>query len=70
MKKEFTIYCRDNSLLAIEEFSKILMRTQEGGCATEKYSVLQKEIGIIIGKVQVGILEAVYSEYPDLDDLK
>lgn len=70
MKKEFAIYCRDNSLLAIEEFSKILIRAQQGGCAAEEYSILQKEIGIIIGKVQMGILETVYSEYPDLDDLK
>lgn len=69
MKKEFAVYCKNNSLLAIEEFSKILMRAQEGGCTAEEYLVLQKEVGIIIGKVQMGILQAVYSEYPDLDDL-
>ncbi|QNP59934.1 hypothetical protein [Paenacidovorax monticola] len=70
MKRDFAIYAKNHALLAVENFSKILIFAKENKYESEEYSALHKEIGKIIGDIQVKILQRVYDEHPDLDDLK
>ena len=45
------------------------MTTCRGRCSDERYEQLKEEIGRSIGQIQMGILEVLISEFPELDDL-
>ncbi len=59
---------RNQVLRAVEELSTALM-TAESGATPEGCAKLKKGIGLAIGHIQVEILEPIYAEHPELDDL-
>jgi hypothetical protein len=69
MNKEFAISAKRYALLAVENFSQLLIAAKSG-CTEEEYLILHKEVGILIGNTQMRVLEMIYEKYPDLDDLK
>ncbi|HZZ93330.1 MAG TPA: hypothetical protein VFE23_12270 [Usitatibacter sp.] len=69
MEKALGQFIRDNGLDAVKSLSAILERARDG-CSPEQYELLRKGIGLAIGKIQMEVLEVVYREHPDLDDLK
>jgi hypothetical protein len=42
----------------------------ENGYSGSEYTDLKRAIGDLLGRIQTGILEKIYTEYPDMDDLK
>jgi hypothetical protein len=56
------------ALKSIEDLTQILT-TSRGRCSDEKYEQLKEGIGRSIGQIQMGILEVLISEFPELDDL-
>ena len=69
MEKELGQIIRDSGLEAVKSLSVILERAN-GRCSPEEFELLRKGVGLAIGKIQMGVLEVVYREHPDLDDLK
>lgn len=69
MKKKQAIEIKKYSLDAISELSKILSIQRES-VSEEEYERLKKGVGIAIGDIQINLLDVIYSQYPDIDDLK
>lgn len=69
MKKKQVIEIKKYSLDAISELSKILSIQRES-VSEEEYERLKKGVGIAIGDIQINLLDVIYSQYPDIDDLK
>jgi len=68
MNKSAAIAVRNEALKAIEALSSALDHAL-GGDDEAVYARLHKEAGFIIGQIQMGILEQIVAEHPDLDDL-
>lgn len=56
------------ALRSIADLTEILT-TSRGRCSDEKYERLKEGVGRSIGEIQMGILEMVNSDFPELDDL-
>ena len=69
IEKECAIEVQRRALQAITELTKLLNQTQ-GRCSAERYEELREGVGRAIGSIQMGILEIVIAEYPELDDLQ
>ncbi|VEA58792.1 Uncharacterised protein [Salmonella enterica subsp. salamae] len=69
MEKKQAIEIKKYSLDAISELSKILSIQRES-VSEEEYDRLKKGVGTAIGDIQVNLLDIIYSQYPDIDDLK
>jgi hypothetical protein len=69
IEKECAVDIQRHALHAITELTKLLNRAQ-GRCSAEKYEELREGVGRSIGAIQMGILEIVIAEYPELDDLQ
>jgi len=69
IEKECAIEVQRHALQAITELTKLLNQTQ-GRCSAERYEELREGVGRSIGAIQMGILEIVIAEYPELDDLQ
>ncbi|NVD97750.1 hypothetical protein [Massilia sp. BJB1822] len=67
--KECAIEVQRHALQAISELTKLLKQSQ-GRCSPEKYEELREGVGRSIGAIQMGILEVVIVEFPELDDLQ
>ena len=69
MNKTAAIGVRNEALKAIEALSSALDQAQ--GCDDEtERGRLHKQVGLIIGQIQMGILEPIVAEHSDLDDLR
>ncbi len=69
IERESAIEIKKHSLNAITELSKVL-EVSQGHCSEAEYERIKKGVGLSIGKIQISILDPIYDEYPDLDDLK
>ena len=69
MNKSAAIGVRNQALKAIEALSSALDQAQGSGDEAER-GQLHKQVGLIIGQIQMGILEPIVAEHPDLDDLQ
>lgn len=57
------------SLRAIVELSTLL-RTVQASCSADDLQKIKRGVGIAIGTIQVDLLDPLYADYPELDDLK
>ena len=69
MNKTSVIGIRNEALKAIEALSSALAQAQGGDDEAER-GRLHKQVGLIIGQIQMGILEPIVAEHPELDDLR
>ena len=69
MNKSAAIGVRNDALKAIRALSSALNAGPQGSSEAERSS-LHKQVGLIIGQIQIGILEPIVAEHPDLDDLR
>lgn len=60
---------RDAALQAVSQLSQILV-VSRGHCSAAEFERMKKGVGLAIGQVQTTILDPIYAQYPDLDDLK
>ena len=56
------------SLSAIRDLTEILNVSRDS-CSEEEFDCLRKGVGIAIGNIQTSVLDVIYSEHPELDDL-
>lgn len=69
IEKECALEIQSHALQAITELTKLLNQSQ-GRCSSEKFEELREGVGRSIGAIQMGILEIVNAEFPELDDLQ
>ncbi|MDI4482724.1 hypothetical protein E6P74_05210 [Moraxella lacunata] len=70
MNKEFAIETKQHALHCVEHLTSILYAEQFAECSPEVQERLKRNIGILIGEIQMTVLEEVYQSFPELDDLK
>lgn len=56
------------SLSAIRDLTEILNVSRES-CSDEEFECLRKGVGIAVGNIQTSVLDVIYAEHPELDDL-
>jgi hypothetical protein len=69
IEKQIAVETRDHALKAISELSQML-NVIHGRCSHEDYERIKKGIGLSIGIIQCELLDIIYAEHPDLNDLK
>lgn len=69
IEKQCATEIQGHALAAITELTKLLNQSQ-GRCSAERYEELREGVGRSIGAIQMGILEVVIAEFPELDDLQ
>ncbi|MRW90693.1 hypothetical protein GJ699_11900 [Duganella sp. FT80W] len=69
IEKDCAIELQRHALAAIRELSMLLNKCQ-GNCSADRFEQLRDGVGRSIGQIQMGILEVVIEEFPELDDLQ
>jgi hypothetical protein len=69
MTKEAATQIRDLAIKAIANLSALL-KGAEGNCSAKEFEKLRRSVANMIALIDKDILWAIYSQYPDLDDLK
>jgi hypothetical protein len=69
VNKKIAETIKKQSLRAVEELNRLLFQVQEQ-CSDEEFYVLRRGVGSSIIEIQTELLDPVYGEYPELDDLK
>ncbi len=69
MNKTAAIGIKVQALKAIEALSSAVAQAQGSDDEAER-GRLHKQVGLIIGQIQMGILEPIVAEHPELDDLR
>ena len=69
MTKEAATQIRDLAIKAIANLSALL-KGAEGNCSAKEFEKLRRSVANMIALNDKDILWAIYSQYPDLDDLK
>jgi hypothetical protein len=59
---------RDQSLEAVSQLSRILLVSQSR-CSQDQFDRIKKGVGLAIGQIQSEVLDMIYAQYPDLDEL-
>lgn len=70
MNQDFAIYMQQQALQSVEHLSRIIHSPQFENCSPELQDKLRRNIGLLIGDIQMNILEEIYPFFPELDDLK
>jgi hypothetical protein len=60
---------KTHALKSITELSLLLLAANNN-MTEDKFALIKRGVGLSIGRIQTEILDIVYREYPDLDDLK
>lgn len=68
MKKKYARNINNISINSISSLTKLLIE-MEGKLSDEEYKILKKGIGIVIGELQIRVLDFIYKQYPDLSDI-
>ena len=69
MTRTCAVEVKAAALQAVKELLGML-EPMQAGCDPEEYTRLHREVGLLVGNIQVGILDGVYEQYPDLSDLE
>lgn len=69
MTKEVATQIRDLAIRAISDLSELL-KSAEGNCSAREFDSLRSSVANTIALIDKDILWDIYSQYPDLDDLK
>ena len=68
MNREFATQSSQSIFRALKEFHSVVMAMQH--LEFQEKAEYEKSLGILIGQIQVRLLEPIIAHYPDLDDLK
>lgn len=69
MNKTAATDIKIEALRAIEALSSAL-DVALAGCDRDDHGRRHKQVGSMIGQIQMGILEPIVAQYPDLDNLQ
>ena len=69
IEKQCAIEIQEQALKAVRELS-LLLNLSQNRCSPDKYEQIRMGVAKSIGEIQMGLLEVIIAEYPELDDLK
>ena len=69
IEKKCAVEIHEHALKAISELSQALNLSQNR-CSLEKYEQIKRGVGLAIGEIPTEILEKIYAEFPELNDLQ
>lgn len=69
IERECAVEIQYYALQAIADLTKLLNQSY-GHCSPESYEAIREGVGRSIGSIQMGILEVVLAEFPELDDIQ
>ena len=69
IERQCAIEIQKHALKAVSELSEAL-NISSGRCSQDKYDEIRRGVGSAIGRIQVELLEVIYTAYPELDHLK
>lgn len=69
MNKQTAIDIKTHGLKAVTELT-LLLNAAHDNVTGEDFALIKRGVGFSIGTIQTEILDIVYREYPNLDDLK
>jgi hypothetical protein len=69
IERECAVEIQHYALQAIADLMRLLHQSH-GHCSPESYEAIKEGVGRSIGSIQMGILELVIAEFPELDDIK
>ncbi len=69
MTRETATQMRDLAIKAIADLSALL-KGAEGNCSAKEFEKLHRSVANTVALIDKDILWDIYSQYPDLDDLK
>jgi hypothetical protein len=69
MRRSTAIEVKQLTLDAVASINRALNSAEEG-YSPEEMECLHRTAGLLIGRIQMEILEPIYQTFPDLDDLK
>jgi hypothetical protein len=69
VNRETAIETQRLSIKAIEALSELVLILQ-GHLSKSEYETRKRAIGSIIGTIQTDLLDPLYVDYPELDDLR
>lgn len=67
--RDYALEVRDAGLKAISDLSRAL-NIGANRCSTQDYEKIKRGVGLSIGKIQCDLLDVLYEQYPELDDLR
>jgi hypothetical protein len=68
VKKEVAAEIQQYAIKAITELTTLLSVANEV-CTNEELEPIKRAVGLAIGKIQMELLEPIYKDHPELDDL-
>ncbi len=69
LEKNAALAIQQHALSAIESLHDALTSSIDH-CSVDEFELIRKGVGTAIGDIQVDILELIYRQHPELDDLK
>lgn len=69
IQKQYAIDIREQGLKAIELLTEILYWDVRD-CSPDQYEQIERGVGISIGVIQTQLLDVLYKEHPDIDNLR
>lgn len=69
IEKKCALQIQQHALKAISELTAALNLTTNG-CSQEKGLQIKRGVGLSIGTIQTELLDLLYLDYPEIDDLK
>ena len=69
MTKETAVELQRLCLRAVEALSEALLTSQKA-LSSADYEARRRTTGSIIGRIQTDLLDPLYADYPELDDLR
>lgn len=69
VNKETAIQIKKRALNAVSELTTILSEVNNR-CSDEDYMIIKRGVGLSIGNIQMELLEPIYHQHPEIDDLR
>ena len=69
VKKETALNIQKRALQAVIELHAIGDEVRDQ-CSDEDFEMIKRGVGLSIGRIQTELLDYIYKEHPEIDDLK
>ena len=69
VKKEVALQVQRRGLNAIIELMSILDEVKDH-CGDEDFDVIKRGVGLSVGRIQTALLDPIYKQHPEIDDLR
>ena len=69
VKKEIALQVQRRGLNAIIELMSILDEVKDH-CEDEDFDVIKRGVGLSVGRIQTELLDPIYKQHPEIDDLR